>query len=452
MIDIYESIHTIYKSYMRAKPHIHGLDGETRSPDLMQRFFHILNISTSNYPAIAVTGSKGKGSTALLCSALLEAQGLSVGLVTSPHMINFCERIRVNGKTIPDESFRRLTAEIEPFAVEFDQTLPDHKFLGPTGLILAVALRYFEEKKVDIIVLEAGRGGRYDDTVIYSHAVTCITPVMEEHLDKLGPSVSDVAWNKAGLIQADSTVISANQSKNVEAVLRQEAERVNADLFFIGQQINFQSRNDSKGNQEIIVSWPERGLEVTHHLVSPASYQAHNLAIAIGAVEALKSHSAIIERHNAGTVRDLRHLRLAGRCERIATSPQVLIDGAINRQSSEEFLRSAAESASRPTVLVTAMPEDKDAKGLLETLVPLVDRTIVTVVDNPVLTFDNQPQYMAKAIRPDTMDIPDTAEAFRQAILLAGAGGTIWIVGTQSLLRKALIYWDQNLDNLWLQA
>lgn len=444
MIDLRESIHYIYKSYMRALPHLHGYDAQTRDPDVMRRFFRRIGLPTNRLPTLAITGSKGKGSTALLASALLEAAGRKTGLVTSPHLVNFCERIRVDGRAIPDEKFQQLISRLAPEIDSFDAGLPPGKFLGPTGLLLAVAQLYFEEEGVEVQVLEAGRGGRFDDTSIMDNQVTCLSPVMGEHLDKLGPAISDVAWNKIGLVKPGSMLVSAPQSLEVTRVVEAEIRRLGARWVVLGRDLQVEASPSAPGEQRITVSYPARDFEHSFHLRSAAGYLATNLAVAAGGVVELFPASL----PEFGR-RDLRRFRLPGRGETIHHLPTVIVDGAINRQSAAEFLNSSLPHITRPLILVTALPKDKDARGLLETLAPVADRTIVTRVDNPVLQFTDEVSAVARQVRPDSLDLPVTAEAFRQAGQMAGERGTIWIVGTQSLVREALAFWEQNLDQLW---
>ncbi len=239
-------------------------------------------------------------------------------------------------------------------------------------------------------------------------------------------------------------LVSAPQSLEVTRVVEAEIRRLGARWVVLGRDLQVEASPSAPGEQRITVSYPARDFEHSFHLRSAAGYLATNLAVAAGGVVELFPASL----PEFGR-RDLRRFRLPGRGETIHHLPTVIVDGAINRQSAAEFLNSSLPHITRPLILVTALPKDKDARGLLETLAPVADRTIVTRVDNPVLQFTDEVSAVARQVRPDSLDLPVTAEAFRQAGQMAGERGTIWIVGTQSLVREALAFWEQNLDQLW---
>lgn len=443
---MYDTIHHIYASYMRAKPFLKGYDSETRDPSVMIEFFKQAGIPRNNLPAISVTGSKGKGSTALFCSAMLQGLEYSVGLVTSPHLVDFCERIRVNGEAIAEDDFVRIVNSMAPRISEFDRRLPYDKFLGPTGLLLACALRYFAEVGVTAVVLEAGRGGRFDDTRIYENAVTCLTPVMSEHLDRLGPTISEVAWNKAGLIKPRSSVICAPQVGEAEAIIAGETRQKQARLLQVGRDILYE-HSPILGRREMAeVAIPSFDFQERFILSTPAGYQAANAAMAAGAVLALSGAGKFAHRDMAGRLPDLR---LPGRCEIVFDHPVVIVDGAINRISAIEFRESVVSEIKRPLVLVAALPQDKDYRGFLEELAPLADTTIITRANNPILHFNDDVVRIAREISGAVMDLPDGNKAFDSAVDLAGSRGMVWVVGTQSLVRDALLYWNQDNRTVW---
>lgn len=442
-----EGFGQLYKSLKRAKPYSHGYDAETRDINITKDFFRLSNVPIRRIPAIVVTGSKGKGSTAIFTSALLQKMGYKVGLVTSPHLVDFCERIRINGNMIQEKNFLDILNRFAPIIDDIDAKLPKNKFLGPTGIILACAITHFLENDVNFMVLEAGRGGRFDETNLIPNLTTCITPIMNEHLDKLGPTVLDIAWNKVGLIKNDTTVISAIQQRDISKIIKDEAKSKNANLLRIGREIFYETKLTSNNIQEVSIQIPSFQVKKNIQIQSNGLYQGMNLAVALGAVASVAKTKLI----NIEISTSMLGLSLPGRCQMISNEPTVIVDGAINRGAAIEFKKSIL-NIKRPLILVTALPNDKDAVGLLSELAPLVNTVIITTARSPVLNFSNKIINIAKRFSKRALEISIPEDAFKFAVAEAKEIGMIWVVGTQSLVRDALIYWNQREDSLWTET
>jgi dihydrofolate synthase/folylpolyglutamate synthase len=438
MLDLAACHALMFRSYERVTPSLKGYDQFTRDINTTRALLERANISTSFAPAITVTGSKGKGSTSLLSAALLQGMGFKVGLLTSPNHIDLRERIRLNGRIIPEADYVRIINDLAPHINAVDSSLPHDKYLSPTGLFLTVALRYFMEQQVNALVLEVGRGGRFDDVSLYQNRVSVFTPIMDEHLDKMGPTVQDVAWHKSGIIKPKNNVISAPQSEKVREVLNSEIKAKHAFLRQVGDDFIYeQTTIDDTQKVHMIV----RGRKFGFTLNTPAKYQALNLAIASGAATAFGNI-----RRGAETV---SRLRFPGRCDQVLSNPNVIIDGAINREAAEQFRDSVQNSITLPLALVTALPHDKDAQGLLETLAPLANAVIVTRVTAGHLHFNDAVVPIARQFNANVIDDPDVNAAFKRALEIVGEQGTVWVVGTQSLVRDALGFWNQDLTSVF---
>lgn len=448
MLNSTECVALIYKSYLRVQP-LPGYDAQTRDTSGVQKLFSRLNLKTDALPTISVTGSKGKGSTSLLCAAMLQGLGYRVGLVTSPHLVDFRERIRLNGYSIPEADFVRIMNELAPAILEVDDQLAAKKYLGPNGLVMACAVRFFSEQGVNAMVLEAGRGGRFDDIGLFHNAVTCLTPIMAEHLDKLGPTVPDVAWNKAGLIKPSSVVVSVPQTEEVAKIIQKEATLQRARLLEVGTDVQYNSSTSSpSARQEVEVAVPEYKAKITFSLQTPGLYQAQNTALAAAAVLALANPA---EAQFANMAQWVNNLRFPGRCEVVSRQPAVIVDGAINRATAAQFLESAAPLSKGPVVLVTALPEDKDYGGLLAELTPHCVQVIITEATNPNLHFTPYVVAAAQKLGLPVLDLPDPPVAFEAGLKRVGPDGTLWVVGTQSLVRDALRFWGQTLESVWIE-
>lgn len=445
MATLEDSINVIFNSFYRVKNNLHGYDSDLRDLSGITTVFERAGIAVRGKPTVVVTGSKGKGSTSILCAAFLQEMGYKVGLVTSPHLIAFRERIRINGVSIPEKAFIERIMALAPLVAEVDASLT-HGYISPTGVILAAAMQYFYDEGVTAIVLEAGRGGRFDDVKIIQNRVACLTPIMNEHLDKLGPTIREVAWHKAGIIKPDSVVVSAPQTAEVLPILADEVVRQSAQALLVGKGITYQQDFDAPYHQHIRVQSTALGLNCTIPLNNPAHYLGLNAALGLASAATLvePDDDQISEIGSLSS-----SLRFPGRCDRVNVHPAVFVDGAINRESAASLLESVAPYLTHPTVLITALPEDKDYPGFLETIMPRMDHTIITTASNVNLTFTMDVWHTAHRLDENAIHQPDVNAALQQAVELAGPDGFILAAGTQSFVRDALIFWKQDLDSLW---
>lgn len=432
-----EAENLIFESYSRVTPKLHGYDSETRNLAGIQRLFAEANLPFYLAPTITVTGSKGKGSTSIFCAALLQGMGHTVGLMTSPSFLSVRERIRVNGQAIPEAAFVEIMDDLAPTIRQIDAALPSNHYLSPTGLFLACAMRYFMQSGVTAMVLEVGRGGRFDDVGLIENQVSCFTPIMAEHLDKLGPTVADIVWHKTGIIKSNSLAVSAPQTPEVSEQIQQTCHQLGAGFQQVGRDVLFERWHESN-IQRVAINGD------TFELYTPAIYQITNFAIAYAAVSALQVGNI----HQPAVTKIISSVRLPGRCDKVSDTPFVLVDGAINRESAEQFRDSVLSFSHARIILVTALPHDKDHVGLLETLMPQVNHTLITQVSAQHLHFTDAVAQTARQFSADVTHQPAVFEAFAQAVEMAGEDGTIWVVGTQSLVRDALQFWRQDLENL----
>ena len=431
----------IFASYMKARSHLRGPDEETRRPELTALLLAALGHPQRGLPCLLVAGSKGKGSTSAFAAALLRASGRRVGLFTSPHLLDVRERIRVDGLAIPSDEFvrhvRRLAMVAEPLAASLDPPT----YLSPIGLLLCVALLHFREQSVELAVIEAGRGARFDDTRLVEHPVVAITRLLREHRRELGPKLARIAWHKAGAIPRGGTAVSAPQRPSARPVLQAEAAVQAARLLILGREVRLRRR--STGAAEVTTE--RRGYtDLRPGLRGP--HQAENLAIALAAVEALRPELAELP---IETIREaVASVRWPGRCEVLQDRPLVLVDGAIDAASARAFLAAARPLSRPPIVAIAGAPADKDYAGLFRVLAPHVECLYVTSAANPHLRFPPDAAAVAAQYARRVVERPHVPGAVECALRKLGSDGTLWIVGTQSLVAEALRLWGRALENL----
>ena len=431
----------LFASYMRARPHLHGPDEQTRRPELTARLLAALGEPQRGLPCLLVAGSKGKGSTAAFAARLLGVGGRRIGLFSSPHLLDLRERIRVDGRAIPVADLVRYAEQLADVARPLEAALPEREYLSPIGLLLCVALLHFRASRVELAVVEAGRGARFDDTRLVEHPVAAITRLMREHPHELGPSLGRVAWHKAGAIPSAGTSVAAPQHPAALAVLAHEAAAQGSRLLIVGRQVRLRRRADGL----IDVTTERRPYPALRPgLAGP--HQAENLALALAAAEVLRPELAELPLE---AVREAAaEAYWPGRCEALQQRPLVLVDGAINASTARSFLGAALPISRPPIVAIAGAPADKDYAGLFRTLAPHLARLYVTRATNPHLRFPADAAAVAARYAPSAVESPSLAGAVEAALAEVGSDGTLWIVGTQSLVADALRLWGRDLETL----
>jgi dihydrofolate synthase/folylpolyglutamate synthase len=404
-------------------------------------------LSTAREYAV-VTGSKGKGSTTVITARLLQHLGHRVGTITSPHLVSWRERIRINGRMIPEADFLRILDRLADSIDEIDETLHAGRYFSPQGIFLALALRWFDEQDVAAAVLEVGRGGRFDDIAVVPNALSLFTPIMLEHPDQLGPTVERIAWHKAGIIKPYSYAYSVPQQPSVMEVLQREAQALGAEFNWI-----------APADMGQFISADENGIRmelgrygvVTLSLVG--RYQIPNATLGVIGAGNMHARLAGIPHSSPEYVARIRaglaDVRWPGRCQKLQDSPTVYVDGAINAESAALLLESVTGHLHRPIIAVVGVPDDKDYVGVYQHIGRASDALILTqTARNPSLRFPDETRALAAARQhnPNSSYAATLAEAVALAKERAGAAGSILIVGTQSIVAEAMALWGQQLD------
>ena len=322
---------------------------------------------------IHVAGTNGKGSTTAYLRAIGEAAGLKVHVLTSPHLVRFSERIRIAGTLITDEVLASLTDEVE--AANEGQPISFHE------IATALAFEAFSRTPADLSVIEVGLGGRFDCTNVFeAPAVSVITPVALDHLEILGPELSKIAWEKAGIIKRGRPVVSACQEDEALKPIEHEAERLGAPLTLIGRDID---AYEERGR--LVVQFEDRLLD----LPPPSLFGRHqfdNAGLAVAAMLTLddpRIDEAAIGRGVASTVWPGRFQRLSrGPLAEQAQGADIWLDGAHNPHGGEALAEAVGRLASRdgrPVTLIVGMFGRKDAAKFFPHFTALAPRVFTTV-------------------------------------------------------------------------
>jgi len=408
----------------------------TFSLERMEKLLGLLANPHKKLACAHIAGTKGKGSTATMLAKMLQANGYSVGLYTSPHVVSLNERIEVDGKRITDSELtgliNRVYAAVEKLA----------KTDAPTffEIFTAMAFLYFVDKKVDIAVIETGLGGRLDSTNVIEPAVVGITNISIDHTNLLGKTLDSIAREKAGIIKKGVPVITVPQDPLAMKEIKKQANTVKAPLIVTGKDIDFSYRFESSReygpHTRICLTTPTSKFE--HLRVPlPGEHQAMNCGLAIAMLDALKSGGYKID--DAKAVEGLKDIKMPGRMEIIHNDPRILIDGAHNASSIRALVQAIGQHVPYDSmVVIFGCGQDKDVRGMLEQLQFGADKVIFTRSNSPKAVY---PQELADMYTEICGKMCQTAFSLREAIRVAssaiGKEDLICITGSFYLVGQA---------------
>ena len=317
----------------------------------MQQAVDLLGNPEKTYPIIHVTGTNGKGSTIAFMRELFVAHGKKVGNFTSPHIISIHDRICINGQPIADEDFVRIANQVK----EMEKTLLEtHDQLSFFELLTLIALLYFKEQGVDLVLLEVGIGGLLDTTNVVTGEIAVITSIGLDHQETLGDSLEEIAEQKAGIFKSGKKAVIAKFDPESELVCQSKARELDVDLYQAGQDFalkagNFSSRIESFLQLEISLE---------------GAYQQENASLA------LQTFLLFMASREEGVEEELvrqalKETHWAGRLERIR--PHIYLDGAHNLPALSrlvEFIQEKIQQGFQVQVLFGALKR-KDYQGML---------------------------------------------------------------------------------------
>ncbi|MCU0514298.1 MAG: Mur ligase family protein [Anaerolineae bacterium] len=421
-----------------------GLDEHTRDVTPTRHLLLETRLLDTPREYAVVTGSKGKGSTTAITARLLHSLGHSVGMVTGPHLVQWYERIRINGEMIPPADFFRILSDLAP-AIEAEAArLNPQQYISPQGIFLLIALRWFDERGVAAAVLEVGRGGRFDDIALVPNKVALFTPIVLEHTQYLGSTVERIAWHKSGIIKPQSYVYSVAQSPEVLAVLEREAEAREAEFFWFGAQDIAEYLGDAPDGIRLRL-----GRYGTFTLPLLGRYQAENVTLAVQAAGNMHGRLKGVPHGSPDYIAAIRaglaSVRWPGRLHRLQRAPDVYVEGAITEKAVRGCLESLATRATRPYVIIAGVPRDRDYPTIYRLLAAAADHLILTETTiHPNIHFPEAATALATArqFQPAAQHRPTLPEALALAHTLAGTTGTILLAVAQPLVGEAMLLWQ----------
>jgi dihydrofolate synthase/folylpolyglutamate synthase len=354
---------------------------ETRIAPTLERISALTDILGSpqlTYPTIHIGGTNGKTTTSRMIDSLLFEMGLRTGRFTSPHLESYLERISINGQPINAAELIFSYNDISPYL-----DLIDSKFENPISFfeaITALAFAAFAEHPIDVGVIEVGMGGEWDATNVVQAGVSVITPIGLDHTEYLGNTITEIAQTKGGILKPGGFGVFAQQVPDAAIELLRKAAEVGIDVAREGVEYSLASRAVAVGGQLISVSGLNESFDDIF-LPLHGKHQAANAATALVAVEAFFGDTALD--HDAVRA-GFAAVTSPGRCEVVHRDPTILLDAAHNPHGAKALAETIESEFTFDEVIgVVASFGDKDVRGILLALEPILNEIIVTSNSSP---------------------------------------------------------------------
>jgi dihydrofolate synthase / folylpolyglutamate synthase len=386
--------------------------------DRMHRLMTVLGLPQRRFASIHVVGSNGKSSTVRFCAAILEREGLRTGSYTSPHLRSFRERIEVGEEAISEADFAAAVTRAAQAAELVNRTAEPDDHVTQFEALTAAAYHELARRGVEVAVIEAGLGGRFDATNVIPSKVQVLTSVGLEHTRWLGPTLTDIAGEKLAVVHDYGTLVVGELSPEVRAVAEQVAAERHARLV-------------TPVAEDAAASGALRAGDLPLRVAG--GFQHENFGLAAAGAQAF-----------LGRPLDARALRAAasetivpGRLEAVGERPLTLFDGAHNPSGAHALSASLPEvfGSRRPRVAVVGVLEDKDAAGMLETLLPHLDTVVFTRPTNPRSLSPATLVTLAEKLGgPPVGTVASPRAALERARELAGPDGVVLATGSIYLI------------------
>ncbi|MGF1910305.1 bifunctional tetrahydrofolate synthase/dihydrofolate synthase [Vibrio kasasachensis] len=366
---------------------------------------------------ITVAGTNGKGSTCAIMEAILLDAGYSVGVYSSPHLIRYNERVRINGQDLCDEKHVQAFDFIEKQRGEISLSFFEYGTLA--------ALRSFQTEQVDVVLLEVGLGGRLDATNVVDHDVSVITSLAIDHVDWLGDDINVIGFEKAGIFRTDKPAI-CGQPK-APATVAAHADDIGSKLFQVGIQYQYALTDNNTW------CW-------SHGCYQLDALPVPNLPLPNAATALMALASAHLDISDVNIVNGLQQATLPGRMQQICKQPTVLLDVAHNPHSAEYLVEQVKRLYTNKTIhMVVAMLHDKDIKSTLEILSPLTSYWYPASLSGPrAATAVELCQYLPVG----QIEYSKPVLAFDAAMTRAKPEDVIIVVGSFHTVGEVLEHWQ----------
>lgn len=375
------------------------------------------NLTKPASKVITVAGTNGKGSTCALLESILLDAGYSVGVYSSPHLIHYNERVRINGEVLPDESHVQAFDYVEKTRGKTSLSFFEYATLA--------ALKLFKQANVDVVVLEVGLGGRLDATNVVDHDVSVITSLAIDHVDWLGDDINVIGREKAGIFRNGKPAICGQPDAPISVA--EYADEVGAKLYQVGFHYQFNENSDDW-------NWKCGAFDL-NNLPKP------NLPMANAATAIMTLGAAELDISDINIVTGLTNAKLPGRMQSVSESPKVILDVAHNPHSAGYLVEQVGTRYPNKAVhCVIGMLHDKDIQSTIETLSSIVSYWYPSSLDGPRAA---DAEELLAYLPNDTKKYLTPTQAYTEALTVANEDEIVLVVGSFKTVAEVLAYLQQ---------
>lgn len=404
--------------------------------DRMFALLEELGNPQEKYFIIHVAGTKGKGSVCALCASALQAAGYKTGLYTSPHLLDYTERIQIDGQPISHQQLVDLVEEVKPAVARIPK-------LTTFEITTALGFLAFAKNQVTAAVIEVGLGGRLDATNVVTPRVSVITSLSYDHMAVLGDTLARIAGEKAGIIKPGIPVVSAPQSAEALEVLERIAKEKDGPFILVGKDVKFERIKSSLDGQSLHLSsflFPSQEQTLDLNIPLLGSHQIQNTATAYAALKA-----SGIGISDEAIQRGFSQVKWRARFEVARRDPPVIFDSAHNQDSFEKLRETLEEHfPGKPVYLIFGASEDKNIPGMFTEMKPKIKKLLVTRADHPralepekIIELANQAGLESEAVSP-------VESAFQRALELSKEDGSIVLsAGSMFVTAEVMGAWQR---------
>ena len=403
-------------------------------PDKTLAILKILDNPHQNLRFIHIAGTNGKGSVSHLLASVLQEAGYRTGLYTSPHLVDFRERIRINGQMIDKEEVVKFVQKYKNQLSSLQCSFFEYSF--------AMAMYHFAKQKVDIVVLETGMGGRLDSTNVVQPGLCIITNIGLDHTQFLGNTMLEIAGEKAGIIKQGIPVIIGETQRDLEDFFRQKASAKNSEIIFADQQQLLRECNLSMENEvpllKCVVKWNREKLPVRTPLAG--QYQIKNIQTVLASVNKLTENGyKISQKHFAAGLKNvIKNTHLSGRWQILKRQPLVICDTGHNREGLSYVVEQLC-SLRRKVHFVFGTMKDKNHSEIFAIL-PKEARYYFCAPDVPRAMNVTGLQKEAKEFQRSGEAFPSVASACETALSQAKDEDVVFVGGSTFVVAEALVF------------
>lgn len=412
------------KEFVLALPAAKGVHTLKKIALLLEKFDN----PQDKIKVIHLAGTNGKGSTSNMLASVFSAK-YKTGLFTSPYMLEINENISINGKNISDVDFADLVNRLKDYVKELAEK---EYYLSYFEVLTAMMYIYFYEQKVDIAIVETGLGGLLDCTnIIKKPLASVITTISMDHMNILGETIEEIAYQKAGIIKENSPVFLYPQSKEVFQIFSQKAKEKNSKLYtFTKDEINIQKSDE---NSNIFDFRDYKDVKIG--LVG--NHQIFNASLALMVMDYFKDEFNL---EREAIKKSLAKAKNIGRLTTICKNPRIIIDGAHNREAIDALIKFIDKLTYDKLIIGFSVLKDKDYDYIIKSLSQKADKLIVTSLDNPRAFEFEELLDISKKYFPNPIALEDRKKAYQYAKNIAGPKDLVIWCGSLYLISEFINY------------